>query len=154
MLSLVPKDLHNLLLPSTKPYSPLHLMLRVGFLRQTRQLGLLGGATTAGQSLISHRSHDHFIGTLCVWYSGWSILRFRNTFSTVSSGRIGRAATKCLPTTSFSLVSSGHKGDEAARGLRAKYVAFWDGSHGKRPRCKPDKIDVFYSYCISVHTDC
>ena len=57
----------------------MHLLLQVGFLRQTRQAGLLGGATTAGQSL-----------------------------RTVSSGRTGLEATEYLPTASFSFVSSGH----------------------------------------------
>ena len=60
-------------------FLPWHLALRAGFLRQTRQVGLLGGATTAGQSL-----------------------------RTVSSGRMGRAATTYLPTAALSLVSSGH----------------------------------------------
>ena len=66
---------------------PLHLLLRVGFLRQTRQAGLLGGATTAGQSL-----------------------------RTVSSGRTGLEATTYLPTASLSLVSRGHA-EERGPGL-------------------------------------
>ena len=67
---------------------PLHLLLRTGLLRQTRQAGLLGGATTAGQSL-----------------------------RTVSSGRTGLEATTYLPTASLSLVSSGHAEEEPGPGL-------------------------------------
>ena len=69
---------------------PWHLVLRAGFLRQTRQVGLLGGATTAGQSL-----------------------------RTISSGRMGRAATTYLPTAALSLVSSGH----VERGLQNKNLS-------------------------------